>query len=88
VYAASLLSSHAVGAAVTTAAWHTAVARSGLTEAELTRSVVAFQGQALEAYPHLEGWSRAQPLDIPALQNAAFEYGLDRLLDGLAARLP
>jgi AcrR family transcriptional regulator len=87
VYAASALSSHAIGAAITTAAWHTAVARSGMAEADLTRSVVAFQEQQREAYPHLAGWQEAAPLDIPALQRATFEYGLDRLLDGLAARL-
>jgi AcrR family transcriptional regulator len=86
-YAASALSSHAIGAAITTAAWHTAVARSGMTEADLTRSVAAFQQQQRDAYPHLDGWQGPEPLDIPALQRATFEYGLDRLLDGLAARL-
>ncbi|MEV0714152.1 TetR/AcrR family transcriptional regulator C-terminal domain-containing protein [Asanoa sp. NPDC050611] len=82
-YAAALLSSHAIGAAVTTAAWHTAVARSGLSEAELGRSVSEFQQQQRDSYPHLA----PAPVDIPAFQRDAFEYGLDRLLDGLAARL-
>ncbi|WP_116066684.1 TetR/AcrR family transcriptional regulator C-terminal domain-containing protein [Asanoa ferruginea] len=86
-YAASALSSHAIGAAITTAAWHTAVARSGMTEADLTKSVAAFQEQQREAYPHVSGWQEAAPLDLPAMQRATFEYGLERLLDGLAARL-
>ncbi|MEV4622603.1 TetR/AcrR family transcriptional regulator C-terminal domain-containing protein [Asanoa sp. NPDC049573] len=86
-YAASALSSHAIGAAITAAAWHTAVARSGMTEADLTKSVAAFLEEQREAYPRLDGGPGAPPLDIRALQETTFEYGLERLLDGLAARL-
>jgi hypothetical protein len=85
-YAASLLSAHAIGSATTESAWHTAVARSGMSAEDLARSIEDYERAMAGDYPHLDSWTReVGPLDVGELQKQTFAYGLDRILDGLEA---
>jgi AcrR family transcriptional regulator len=87
-YVASLLMSHAIGAATVEAAWRTAVRRSGLTAEDLTRSFNEYQELVGADYPTYRGWMReVAALDIGRAQEDSFAYGLECLLDGVESRL-
>jgi AcrR family transcriptional regulator len=84
----SALTSYAIGSATTEAAWRAAVARSGMTAQDLTKSVETYQLSTGDEYPTLGRWSRENsPLDIEKLQEDSFVYGLGLLLDALVSRL-
>ncbi|MGW0250215.1 TetR/AcrR family transcriptional regulator [Nocardia goodfellowii] len=86
--AISALSSYVVGSGVSEAAWLTAIARTGGTEAELVADLRPAVEQAAAEFPRLtadlatESWDQ----DPAEVRDRKFTYGLDRLLDGLDPR--
>jgi AcrR family transcriptional regulator len=80
--------SYVIGWGINEAAWMTALGRSGLTESEWAERAEPMAREAAKPYPRL---SR---LYENAIQNAgdqeredSFKYGLDRMLDGIQAKL-
>lgn len=88
-YASSLLVNYALGAALAEAAWCQTVARSGMSEQELTDSMLAAYRDSISAdYPHTARWmTEIGPFDARQMQEEGFDFGLDRLLDGLESWL-
>ncbi|MFJ9841094.1 TetR/AcrR family transcriptional regulator [Kitasatospora sp. NPDC101155] len=83
------LISYVVGMSTAEAAWLTAVARSGESEAEFVARLMPAAEQATVGYEHLNGDSTAAAAEDPAAaRDAKFSYGLEVVLDGLALRLP
>jgi AcrR family transcriptional regulator len=81
--------SYVIGVSTTEAAWLSAVARSGQTEAEFVASLLPAAQQAAAGHEHLAGpAATAGGTDLAELREAKFRYGLDVVLDGLALRLP
>src|SRR5690349_23600525 len=80
--------SYVIGMSTTEAAWLTAVARSGETEAGFIARLMPAARQAAAGYDHLAE-SYAAPLPDPAkVRDTKFANGLEVILDGLALRLP
>jgi hypothetical protein len=87
-YACSVLVNHAIGAAIAEAAWRQALARSGMTEEELTASILSYQDSVAADYPATARWMKeTAPLDVGRMQREGFAFGLERVLDGLEAWL-
>lgn len=88
-YALAALMSYVVGVAGADAAVLTKVARSGQSEQEWVNSMLPAAKRAAEPYPHLRRLYHATPTgtDMAALNESQFSYGLNLILDGLAARL-
>jgi hypothetical protein len=83
-HASSLLTSHAIGSAATEAAWHRAVATSGMSPHELAESIEKHQSRIAANSPNLDAWwSETNTVDVAQLQEDGFNFGLERLLDGL-----
>jgi len=83
------LLSYVIGMSSTEAAWLTAVARSGETEAAFVARLLPAARQAAAGYDHLSQAYTAPPEDDPArIRDVKFANGLDIVLDGLATRLP
>ncbi|MEU4448289.1 TetR/AcrR family transcriptional regulator [Actinosynnema sp. NPDC050801] len=83
--ALSVLLAYVIGAGVGEAAWLTSLARSGLTEEEWTERLKPVTLAAAAPYPRLVAAFTA------AQENSdqdTFDYGLEAMLDGLAARRP
>ena len=79
--------SYVIGMSTTEAAWLTAVARSGETEADFIARLMPAARQAAAGYDHLAE-SYAAPLPDPAeVRDTKFGNGLEVILDGLALRL-
>lgn len=88
----TLIHSYVHGFAGAEAAWATTVVKSGRTEEELMaewmNTVRGRNEGALDAVPELEG-AAAMGLDERRSRlEKSFEFGLQTILDGLAARLP
>jgi AcrR family transcriptional regulator len=87
-HASSALMAHAIGSAVTEAAWRTTVARSGMTEAEMEKVIESHAEEFMAGHPHYEKWWHANQMrDMRKLQEDSFTFGLERILDGLSAWL-
>ncbi|WP_035857626.1 TetR/AcrR family transcriptional regulator [Cryptosporangium arvum] len=82
--ALSALLAYIIGAGVSEAAWLTSLTRSGLTEEEWNERLKPITLAAAAPYPRLVAAFSA--VDDGADQNA-FDYGLETMLDGLAAKL-
>ena len=83
------LLSYVIGMSSTEAAWLTAVARSGETEAAFVARLLPAARQAAAGYDHLAEAYTAPPEADPArVRDVKFANGLDIVLDGLATRLP
>ena len=83
-YASSLLMSHAIGSATTDSALHTATARSGKTANELVEEMGPYVHSIASEYPsYVKWWSENKNMDVEKLQEDSFNFGLERLLDGL-----
>jgi AcrR family transcriptional regulator len=83
-YASSLLMSHAIGSATTDSALHTATARSGKTANELVEEMGPYVHSIAADYPsYVKWWSENKNMDVEKLQEDSFNFGLERLLDGL-----
>ena len=87
-YANSTLMSHAIGAASMQAAWHTTVRRSGMSDAEVQQSLEA-HGETMAAdRPHYgKWWNTIQLPEVDRMQQDAYDFGVERMLDGLSAWL-
>ncbi|WP_371498198.1 TetR/AcrR family transcriptional regulator [Kitasatospora sp. NBC_00374] len=86
---------YVIGMSTTEAAWLTAVARSGETEAEFIARLMPAAQQAAASHDHLaaayaeaDAEAAAGTLDPVGIRDTKFAYGLDVILDGLALRLP
>ncbi|WP_131743328.1 TetR/AcrR family transcriptional regulator C-terminal domain-containing protein [Actinomadura roseirufa] len=87
-WASSLLMSHAIGAATTETAMRRMLADSGQDANELGDRFEPYLERIGAQYPNLAGWWREnRELDFESYQDEAFEFGLERLLDGLESWL-
>ncbi|CAL9676510.1 TetR/AcrR family transcriptional regulator [Streptomyces griseomycini] len=86
--AMSTVVSYVIGVATSEAAYLSMIARSGGTESDWLRALRPAVEAATRAHPHLHAAHVAQHDKTPgAVRDETFDYGLQRLLDGLAARL-
>ncbi|MBT2544787.1 TetR/AcrR family transcriptional regulator C-terminal domain-containing protein [Streptomyces sp. ISL-44] len=80
--------SYVVGATTSEAAYLSLLARSGQSEQEWLESLRPAAEQALAGHPLLaEGQSAQESGDPRRMREENFDYGLQRVLDGLEARL-
>lgn len=87
-HASSLLVSHAIGSATNEAAWNRAVARSGKDTTELVAEIQPHIDELAAHYPNYGAWWREnRTMDMERLRNEGFDFGLQRMLDGLQAWL-
>jgi AcrR family transcriptional regulator len=83
-YASSLLMSHAIGSATTDSALHAVTARSGKSANELVEEMGPYVHSIASDYPSYgKWWSENKSMDMEKLQEDSFNFGLERLLDGL-----
>lgn len=86
--AASTLVAYVTGMATSEAAYLNVLARSGQNEQDYVDSLWPTAEQAAESYPHLrEGYAGQRGKDPHAARDTNFQYGLDRVLDGLETRI-
>lgn len=83
-FASSALTSHAVGSATTAVAMYAASARAGKSPNELAAELEPYI-HSLEAdyRSYATWWHENKSLDVEKLQDEGFDFGLDRVLDGL-----
>lgn len=82
------LMAYVIGIATAEAAYLSLIARSGKTEQEWVAALRPAFDEATRAHPRLRAGSSAQRDVHPQrIRDDNFAYGLDRVLDGLAARL-
>jgi hypothetical protein len=85
-WAASMLMSHAIGFATSESAMNRATGDAARTPNELLEQISPFVESVAADYPNYAAWWRQnRTLDFDP--GASFEFGLDRLLDGLQAWL-
>ncbi|KAB2362887.1 TetR/AcrR family transcriptional regulator C-terminal domain-containing protein [Actinomadura montaniterrae] len=85
-WASSLLVSHAIGYATSDAALNRATRDAGKSPDELVEQLRPFVERVAGDYPaYAEYWRRNMPLHLDP--DAGFEFGLERILDGLHAWL-
>ncbi|MFI9815357.1 TetR/AcrR family transcriptional regulator [Saccharothrix variisporea] len=88
-HAISTVMAYVIGVGISEAAWLSTLARSGRTEQDLVTDLRPAIEQAAAEYPHmrqqLTSYAEADPAHA---RDETFTYGLDRVLDGLAAALP
>jgi AcrR family transcriptional regulator len=86
--ASNTVVSYVLGVATTEAAWLTTLARAGKTEREWVERLYPAAEQATQAYPRLrERYAKRRGLDPQQTRQEDFAFGLERVLDGLQARL-
>ncbi|AQZ65464.1 Transcriptional regulator, TetR family [[Actinomadura] parvosata subsp. kistnae] len=86
--AVTTVMAYVVGISTGEAAWLSTVARSGLSEQELTEKLWPAAEQAVQDYPRLRArYAQQRDGDTSGVNQDTFEYGLQRVLDGLQARL-
>jgi AcrR family transcriptional regulator len=80
--------SYVIGIGISEAAWLTMLARSGQTEGEFLATLRPAAEQAAHDYPRLQQTdaSGSWDQDPAAARDRQFQYGLDRILDGLETR--
>lgn len=84
----STLVAYVIGMATSEAAYLNVLARSGQTEQQYVESLWPTAEQAVESHPHLrEGYAEQRGKDPRAARDENFQYGLDRVLDGLETRI-
>lgn len=81
------LIAYVVGIATSEAAYLSLLARSGRSEQELTGTLRRAAEEALDGHPLLREEFTARSGDPLRIREEGFAYGLDRVLDGLEARL-
>ncbi|TMR99735.1 TetR/AcrR family transcriptional regulator [Nonomuraea basaltis] len=82
------VTAYVLGVSTTEAAWVSMVARSGQSEQEWAERLWPAAEQAVQGFPRLRARYAAQrDGDLSGDNDDAFEYGLQRILDGLEARL-
>ncbi|MGY0060190.1 TetR/AcrR family transcriptional regulator C-terminal domain-containing protein [Streptomyces sp. LZ34] len=86
--AVSTLTAYVVGMAGSEAAWLTTLARSGLSEREWVERMWPAAEDAARDHPVLrEQYAAQRAKDPRETRDEKFDYGLQRVLDGLATRL-
>ncbi|MGW0807350.1 TetR/AcrR family transcriptional regulator C-terminal domain-containing protein [Nonomuraea sp. NPDC002799] len=86
--AMNTVTAYVLGVSTSEAAWVSMVARSGQSEQEWAERLWPAAERAVRAYPRLRARYEAQRGgDVATSNDDAFDYGLQRVLDGLAARL-
>ncbi|MEV0294283.1 TetR/AcrR family transcriptional regulator [Nocardia sp. NPDC050710] len=79
---------YVVGVGISEAAWLTTLARSGQSEDEMVAGLRPAAERAVAEFPHLRGtttggdWSESPA----AIRDRKFDYGVQRVLDGLESR--
>jgi len=87
-FASELLSSHAVGSATIAAAMHQASDRAGKHPNELVAELDPYLRSLQDEYPgYIAVWYATKGIDMDKLHEDGFNYGLERILDGLEMRL-
>ncbi|MFD0354016.1 TetR/AcrR family transcriptional regulator [Streptomyces sp. NPDC127110] len=80
--------SYVIGATTSEASYLSLLARSGKTEKEWLESLLPAAEAALEDHPVVKDHAYSRHVQDPArLRDENFDYGLQRVLDGLAVRL-
>ncbi|MEU8780701.1 TetR/AcrR family transcriptional regulator [Streptomyces sp. NPDC048637] len=86
--AVSTLTSYVIGMAVSEAAWLTLLARSGESEQDWVQRLLPAAEEAARSHPQLqEQYAALREKDPRETRDAKFDYGLQRVLDGLALRI-
>jgi hypothetical protein len=84
----STVISYVLGVATSEAAWLTTLARAGQSERDWVARLYPAAEQATQAYPRLrQHYAEQRDLDPQQTREEDFGHGLDRVLDGLEARL-
>jgi AcrR family transcriptional regulator len=78
---------YVIGTGTTEAAWLTTLSRSGRSEQEWVDRLRPALVEATKPYPRLHALATAEEPAAEQARADGFRYGLDRVLDGLAARL-
>jgi AcrR family transcriptional regulator len=87
-YASSVLMSHAIGAATLDTAVRTATSRTGKSVEELAEELEPYITRTAADYPnYVAWWEKNRDMDMTAYYDDGFEFGLQRILDGLQAWL-
>ncbi|MFI6602265.1 TetR/AcrR family transcriptional regulator [Nonomuraea sp. NPDC050536] len=87
--ALNTLMAFVIGMTTSEAAYLSLIARSGLSEQEWVESIRPAAEQAAQEHPYVrEGFASLRDEDPQVIRDADFRYGVDRILDGLATRLP
>jgi AcrR family transcriptional regulator len=85
--ALSTVMAYVIGMGMNEAAWLTVIARSGQTEQEWTRRLRPSIERAAQEYPRLRDQvTTLVERDPKQARDETFDYGLDRVLDGLEVR--
>ncbi|MFD5552453.1 TetR/AcrR family transcriptional regulator [Streptomyces sp. NPDC127068] len=85
--AISTVVAYVMGTSTSEAAWLTLVARSGEDEDAWAARLQPAMDEATDAYPRLQQPERPASQTLADIRDRKFQYGLDRVLDGLALRL-
>ncbi|KFF94809.1 TetR family transcriptional regulator [Streptomyces scabiei] len=86
--ALSTLVAYVTGTATSEAAWLNVLARSGQDERTMVERLWPAAEEAAQDFPLLrEGYAEQRGVDPRAAREEGFQYGLDRVLDGLETRL-
>lgn len=85
--ALSAVMAYVIGTATAEAAWLTTVARSGRSEQEWIDRLRPALTEATKPYPRLHALATGDESGAERARSDGFHYGLDRMLDGLTARL-
>ncbi len=86
--ALTAVSAYVTGAAMSEAAWHNWLARHGQTQQDWLDDALRAAEEATEEYPRLRAVVTAyEGKDPQTAMDDDFAYGLERVLDGLQARL-
>ncbi len=87
-HAMKAVAAYVIGTAVSEAAWLTTLAQAGQAEQDWVERLWPTAEQAAQPYPRLRHQYAAQRGQDPEkIRDDAFEYGLQRILDGLQTRL-
>jgi AcrR family transcriptional regulator len=87
-HAMKAVAAYVIGTAVSEAAWLTTLARAGQAERDWVERLWPTAEQAAQPYPRLRRqYADQRGQDPKKIRADAFEYGLQRILDGLQARL-
>ncbi|MGI5323453.1 TetR/AcrR family transcriptional regulator [Actinomadura nitritigenes] len=85
-WASNLLMSHAIGYATSDAALERATRDAGKSPADLVEQLRPFVERVADDYPNYAAWWRQNPT-IWVEPDVSFEFGLERILDGLESWL-
>ncbi len=86
--ALNTMAAYVIGVAVSEAAWHTATSHHAGNEREWIAETQRVAEEATKDYPRLrELVAHYQDVDVRGVMDEDFDYGLERILDGIGVRL-